>query len=84
MLALLKCNLCNGNFMSSEIVHTHRHSGELVELGYDCPRCDGWHHLGWLNSELMERQKILKNNRQKRAFRRDFKKFQEAQNGTNN
>lgn len=63
--------------MNSEIKAQHRHSDELVELGYDCPRCGDWHHLGWLNEELIERQRTLKNNRQKRAFRRDFKKFQE-------
>lgn len=71
---LAKCTLCKKLFYF-QAQHRH-HNTEIIEIGCACPHCQEWLHLGYLNEDLIKRQAEVNNNRRKRAFKRDYEKFQ--------
>jgi hypothetical protein len=72
-----KCGKCKRVFyFQPQHKHLSADDTEIIELGCTCPHCERWLHLGYLNEDLLKRQDELRNNRQKRAFKRDYEKWQ--------
>jgi hypothetical protein len=74
---LSKCGECKKQFY---FVSQHKHFSiddtEIIEIGCNCPHCLKWLHLGYFNPDLIDRQAKIRNNRQRRAFKRDYEKWQ--------
>lgn len=72
-----KCGKCKKLFY---FVSQHKHfpidDTEIIEVGCNCPHCNEWLHLEYLNQDLISRQAEIKNHRQRRAFKRDYHKWQ--------
>lgn len=85
-MKLIKCKDCHRAFyFQSQHIHLQcepfqskdgNEYIEIIELGVTCQHCQKWQHVAYVNEELLERQKNLTNNRQRRAFGRDFDRWQ--------
>lgn len=74
---LSKCGECKKLFyFRAQHKHFSVDDTEIIEVGCTCPHCKRWLHLGYLNQDLIDRQEEIKNNRQRRAFKRDYEKWQ--------
>lgn len=71
---IIECKTCHKNYYYRQ---EHKHlEHDIIEAGTTCPHCEVWHRIAYFNADLIERQKVLRNNRQRRAFRRDLGLFQ--------
>lgn len=80
----VECNACHKLFYLQKAERRIYSSNdgdaevEIIEVGFTCPHCQQFFRSYYSNSDLDERVKQgIKNNRQRRAFRRDFDKWQE-------
>lgn len=74
-IALVECLNCHKVY---PFISEHRHFDDYLEFGSTCQHCQHWHHLGYYTQELLQRQRSIKNRRQRRAFKRDYDKLQKA------
>lgn len=71
---IIECKTCHKNYYYKQ---EHKHlEHDIIEVGTLCPHCEVWHRVAYFNADLIERQKEPRNNRQRRAFRRDLGLFQ--------
>ncbi len=74
---LVKCRECKKVFyFQAQHKHFSADDTEIIEVGCTCPHCERWLHLGYLNQDLIGREAEIRNNRQKRAYKRDYEKWQ--------
>lgn len=72
----INCDNCHKVFYLANAMAEKEIDDNIIEVGLTCPHCESYFHSYYTNQALKDRIKGLTNNRRRRAFQRDFDKWQ--------